>query len=221
MAMWRRLDYNFFQDTDDLYFSSCFSGTHFLSMRASLIALSAQLPSTGASGSALLQRTAATLLPPIPLYRRLLRVHRNVLSYEMRSLGDNYLKDEFKRHKKIDNPLQIVGFLGQWKVYLDQLEEAALSNAGKSEGEKKRFFEGRKLEMEQFEKLSEEQMYQLHEFMTATKELYNPTAPGPPDAPQSAADATQDNSIAESEGDRVLKDILDTSSSAHDDSRQS
>lgn len=206
-------------------------------MRSTLRNLSSQLPasSTSSPGSALLQRTAATLLPPIPLYRRLLRVHRNVLSYEMRSLGDNYLKDEFKRHKKIENPLQIVGFLGQWKVYLDELEESAMSNAGKSEGDKKRFFEGRKLEVEQFEKvrrlaidaradsiahfvaslasqLSEEQMYQLHEFMTATKELYNPTAPGPPDAPGPQDHQDASSATATGEGEQVLQDILDSSS---------
>ncbi|CAO1621364.1 unnamed protein product [Sympodiomycopsis kandeliae] len=174
-------------------------------MRTSLTRMSSsQLPTKGPSGSALLQRTAATLLPPIPLYRRLLRAHRNVLSYEMRSLGDNYLKDEFKRHKKVDNPLQIVGFLGQWKLYLDQME-----GGSSTEGEKK-IFEGKKLDAEQFEKLSEEQTYQLHEFMTATKELYNPSAPGPPDAPQSA-DAGQATG-SEGEGDRIIKDILDSSS---------
>lgn len=124
-------------------------------MRPTTRNLSSQLPTSasGGAGSALLQRTAASLLPPIPLYRRLLRVHRTVLSYEMRSLGDNYVKDEFRRHRKIDNPLQIVGFLGQWKMYLDELEESALSNAGKSNPEKKRFFEGRKLDMAQFDKV--------------------------------------------------------------------
>lgn len=77
--------------------------------------------------------------------------------------------------------------------------------------------------------LSDEQLYQLHEFMTATKELYNPTAPGPPDAPepqaqpypsepQQASDepATASASSAEAtgEGEKVLRDILDSSSRA-------
>lgn len=30
---------------------------------------------------------------------------------------------EFRRHQKIDNPLHIIGFLSQWKLYLDQLPE--------------------------------------------------------------------------------------------------
>ncbi|WFC93902.1 hypothetical protein MBRA1_000528 [Malassezia brasiliensis] len=66
------------------------------------------------------QAAAKTLMPPIPLYRALLRAHRN-LPPEMRSLGDDYVKSEFRRHQKIDNPLQIVGFCSQWKMYLDSL----------------------------------------------------------------------------------------------------
>ena len=28
---------------------------------------------------------------------------------------------EFRRHQKVDNPVYIIGFLSQWKQYLDQL----------------------------------------------------------------------------------------------------
>jgi hypothetical protein len=48
------------------------------------------------------------LLPPIPLYRRLLRVHRKKLPAEMRLLGDEYVKSEFRAHRNVDNPIQIV-----------------------------------------------------------------------------------------------------------------
>lgn len=60
------------------------------------------------------------LLPPIPLYRALLRAHRR-LPAEMRSLGDDYVKSEFRRHRQVDNPLHLVGFCSQWKLYLDNL----------------------------------------------------------------------------------------------------
>ncbi|TIA71276.1 hypothetical protein E3P92_03011 [Wallemia ichthyophaga] len=60
------------------------------------------------------------ILPPIKLYRQLHRLHRQ-LPKEFRLIGDNYLRDEFRRHRNIDNPLQIIGFLSSWKVYLDQL----------------------------------------------------------------------------------------------------
>ena len=48
------------------------------------------------------------LLPPIPLYRRLLRTHRKFLPKEMRLLGDEYIKSEFRAHQKIENPMHIV-----------------------------------------------------------------------------------------------------------------
>ena len=57
------------------------------------------------------------LLPPIPLYRRLLRLHRKKLNPEERVFGDTYIKAEFHRHKDIENPLHIVGFLTQWQIY--------------------------------------------------------------------------------------------------------
>lgn len=40
----------------------------------------------------------------------------------MRLLGDKYVKDEFKKHKDVENPIHIVGFLTQWQDYAQQLE---------------------------------------------------------------------------------------------------
>ena len=51
------------------------------------------------------------ILPPRPLYRRLLRIHRKRLGPEERIMGDLYMKAEWRRHKDIDNPVQIVLFL--------------------------------------------------------------------------------------------------------------
>lgn len=48
------------------------------------------------------------LLPPIPLYRRLLRAHRKFLPSEMRLLGDEYVKAEFRAHREVDNPIHLV-----------------------------------------------------------------------------------------------------------------
>jgi hypothetical protein len=61
------------------------------------------------------------LLPPLPLYRHLLRLHRKKLNAEERIFGDTYLKAEFRRHRDIENPLHIVGFLQQWQQYGDML----------------------------------------------------------------------------------------------------
>lgn len=51
------------------------------------------------------------LLPPIPLYRRLLRAHRKHLPADMRVLGDEYIKAEFRAHRKVDNPAHLVRLL--------------------------------------------------------------------------------------------------------------
>lgn len=48
------------------------------------------------------------LLPPIPLYRRILRAHRNKLPHEERVIGDMYVKSEFRAHRDVDNPVHIV-----------------------------------------------------------------------------------------------------------------
>lgn len=63
---------------------------------------------TDAGASRPFKPAPAALLPPIPLYRRLLRSHRKRLGLEERLLGDMYVKAEFRAHKDIDNPVQIV-----------------------------------------------------------------------------------------------------------------
>ena len=65
-------------------------------------------PSTMGSKSSLSE--AVALLPPLHLYRRILRVHRNKLDPEMRILGDLYVKAEFRAHKEVDNPVHIVRY---------------------------------------------------------------------------------------------------------------
>lgn len=60
-------------------------------------------------GNALTRHNPAALLPPIPLYRRLLRAHRKYLDPEMRVLGDEYIKAEFRAHRNVENPVHLVG----------------------------------------------------------------------------------------------------------------
>jgi hypothetical protein len=82
------------------------------------------------------------LLPPIPLYRRILRSHRKHLPHEMRVLGDQYVKKEFRDHRNVENPMHIVrcascssfvgpdelanesqiGFLTEWQMYAQHIE---------------------------------------------------------------------------------------------------
>jgi hypothetical protein len=63
---------------------------------------------TDAGASQGFRQAPAALLPPIPLYRTILRTHRKRLGVEERTLGDLYVKAEFRAHKNIDNPVQIV-----------------------------------------------------------------------------------------------------------------
>ncbi|KAF9223293.1 ACN9-domain-containing protein [Gyrodon lividus] len=106
-----------------------------------------------------IRQASATIYPPIPLYRRLLRAHRR-LPTEMRSLGDDYVKAEFRRHQKVTNPVHVMGFLTQWKMYLDELPQDPSA---------KNF---RKLDPTVFEKMSPEQLGQLYELMHATKNIW-------------------------------------------------
>ncbi|KAJ3932223.1 MAG: hypothetical protein NXY57DRAFT_135365 [Lentinula lateritia] len=111
-----------------------------------------------------LQEANAALLPPKPLFRQILRFHRNLPS-EMRILGDDYVKAEFRRHRAVTNPVHIIGFLSQWKLYLEALPAS-------KEGE---MFVGEKLDPFLLEKMSSEQLGQLYELMQATKDVWKPS----------------------------------------------
>ncbi|PPJ57826.1 hypothetical protein CBER1_00191 [Cercospora berteroae] len=108
----------------------------------------------GAQNSGL-KRVPPALLPPIPLYRRILRTHRKHLPKEMRLLGDEYVKAEFRAHQKIDNPVHIVGFLTEWQSYAQQIE-------GDS-------WRGEKMDRGKVEKMSDEQVAQMYELMQAIR----------------------------------------------------
>ncbi|KAL9615247.1 MAG: hypothetical protein Q9167_000341 [Letrouitia subvulpina] len=94
---------------------------------------------------------ALTLLPPIPLYRRLLRGHRKYLPEDMRLLGDKYIKSEFRAHKNVENPIHIIGFLKEWQMYAQQIE-------GDS-------WLGGRIDKEKIDKMSDQQLGQLYELM--------------------------------------------------------
>lgn len=68
---------------------------------------------TDAGASRPFRPAPMALLPPIPLYRRLLRTHRKKLQAEERILGDLYVKAEFRAHRDVENPVQIVSFCAE------------------------------------------------------------------------------------------------------------
>ena len=57
----------------------------------------------------------------LQLYRNILKAHKRYLPYEMRRLGDSYVKSEFKLFKAVTNEGQLNQFYTGWNEYLDQL----------------------------------------------------------------------------------------------------
>ncbi|KAM9307517.1 succinate dehydrogenase assembly factor 3, mitochondrial [Gastrophryne carolinensis] len=99
------------------------------------------------------------------LYRRILLLHRT-LPLHLRILGDQYVKDEFRRHKSV-SPAEAKLFLEEWQVYAETLWEQAKSglNSANREGGY-----GASLSEDKLNSLNEEQIGQLHELMQeATK----------------------------------------------------
>ncbi|GAB7346374.1 hypothetical protein MBLNU457_5080t2 [Dothideomycetes sp. NU457] len=112
-------------------------------------------PSSVGTPAGGLRAVPMALLPPIPLYRRLLRSHRKYLDHEMRVLGDQYVKSEFRAHQKIDNPVHIIGFLTEWQMYAQQIE-------GDS-------WRGEKMDKTKIDKMSDQQIGQLYELMNTIR----------------------------------------------------
>ncbi|KXT15527.1 hypothetical protein AC579_3407 [Pseudocercospora musae] len=134
-------------------------------------------PSSIGTQSHGLKGSQIALLPPIPLYRRILRAHRNFLPREMRVLGDEYVKAEFRAHRNTENPVHIVGFLTEWQAYAQQVE-----------GHKWR---GEKMDVGKVDKMSDEQLAQMYELMKAIRkselkendpEYQHGKAPEPPNS---------------------------------------
>lgn len=125
-------------------------------MKPGIVSLKRATPILQAARRGRRDPNAKPLLPPLQLYRRILREHRNLPPLQ-RELGDNYVKSEFKLHKATDNPLHIVGFLASWQDYLHLI----------SKGE---WLEG-SLTSDVLEKLSPEQVVQLYELMKETQQI--------------------------------------------------
>ncbi|KAH7393999.1 acetate non-utilizing protein 9, mitochondrial precursor [Phaeosphaeria sp. MPI-PUGE-AT-0046c] len=106
---------------------------------------------TDAGASRGFRQMPAALLPPIPLYRTILRTHRKRLGVEERVLGDMYVKAEFRAHRDIDNPVQIIGFLSEWQMYAQTLQ-------GES-------WKGERMDKTKVDKMSDQQIGQLYELM--------------------------------------------------------
>ncbi|KAK9371220.1 hypothetical protein V1509DRAFT_613944 [Lipomyces kononenkoae] len=118
------------------------------------------------------------VLPPIPLYRRILRAHRR-LPLEQRFLGDQYVKTEFRLHNGVENPLHIIGFLSSWQQYVEAIEGDKWKEA--------------KLDVDKLEKMSDQQIIQLYELMQSAQGLDSEYSPHFVDNAKSREDPDSDN----------------------------
>ncbi|XP_004431433.1 PREDICTED: succinate dehydrogenase assembly factor 3, mitochondrial [Ceratotherium simum simum] len=99
------------------------------------------------------------------LYRRILLLHR-ALPPDLKALGDQYVKDEFRRHKTVGSD-EAQRFLQEWEVYAAVLWQQADENRQNST-EKACF--GTALPEEKLNDFRDEQIGQLQELMQeATK----------------------------------------------------
>ncbi|KAM9838914.1 succinate dehydrogenase assembly factor 3, mitochondrial [Aulostomus maculatus] len=62
------------------------------------------------------------------LYKRILVLHR-FLPIDLRALGDQYVKDEFRRHKGASTE-EVKGFMREWENYKYTLQAQVLESAG-------------------------------------------------------------------------------------------
>ncbi|CAM4519214.1 succinate dehydrogenase assembly factor 3, mitochondrial isoform X2 [Lepidochelys kempii] len=99
------------------------------------------------------------------LYRRILLLHR-ALPLELKALGDEYVKEEFRRHRSV-GPADAQRFLREWEIYAETLWQQA--NKDRQNSRKKTCF-GIPLTEEKLNDFHNEQIRQLQELMQeATK----------------------------------------------------
>lgn len=100
------------------------------------------------------------------LYKRLLRLHRR-LPGDLRDLGDQYVKDEFRKSKAA-GAAETARFMEEWQAYADvlqiQIKEREIT-------QKVRY--GANLTTNELQRFNEDQIGQLYELMQeATKPDY-------------------------------------------------
>ncbi|XP_069816724.1 succinate dehydrogenase assembly factor 3, mitochondrial [Dendropsophus ebraccatus] len=99
------------------------------------------------------------------LYKKILLLHRT-LPLHLRALGDQYVRDEFRRHKNVPQAEAKV-FMKEWEGYAAMLWDQARQGIQQSQD---RGQYGAPLTQDKLDLFNEEQIGQLHELMQeATK----------------------------------------------------
>ncbi|KAJ2398731.1 hypothetical protein GGI23_003069 [Coemansia sp. RSA 2559] len=98
------------------------------------------------------------------LYRQILRVHRQ-LPREIRFVGDQYVRAEFRNHRTVTDARFLEPFFKQWTMYLDELtKNTTQRNADpvRSDGAQGEAWDiGRHLDRETLESLDDDKAEQL------------------------------------------------------------
>ncbi|XP_077052586.1 succinate dehydrogenase assembly factor 3, mitochondrial [Siphateles boraxobius] len=92
------------------------------------------------------------------LYKRIMLLHR-FLPIDLRALGDQYVKDEFRRNKSASGE-DVTRFMTEWQNYKDTLQMQVLETAGN-----KKLVFGADLSEDKLKNFQEEQIGQLYELM--------------------------------------------------------
>lgn len=79
----------------------------------------------------------------------------------MRSIGDDYVKSEFRRHQNCE-PHYINPFMREWTAYRDTLAQQL---------EKDKLVMGQKIDSSRLDNFSDEQLGQLHALKSEIKDL--------------------------------------------------
>jgi hypothetical protein len=58
----------------------------------------------------------------VVLYRSILKAHRSRLPWDLRQLGNAYVRNEFQLHKKVEHPQNLKIFFDAWEKYLVMME---------------------------------------------------------------------------------------------------
>lgn len=96
------------------------------------------------------------------LYKTILRLHQD-LPEPLQVLGNNYVKDEFKRHKKC-NPAETAQFMMEWTHYAVSVANQLGMNEPEPDSEL-----GKDLDEKTLEHMREDQVAQLYELLKVTK----------------------------------------------------
>ena len=96
------------------------------------------------------------------LYKSCLKLHRG-LPIHLKAIGDSYVRDEFKRHKKAE-AAQVKTFMEAWATYAidlsKQMSAKSLTKADKI---------GATLKVDDLDNFSDEQLAQLYELYSEAK----------------------------------------------------